>query len=779
MANGLAREKTETGELRKANAALMRQRQQGLLVSQKVKTELEKTNLLKIKAQRETLRLRKEQEALNKTTKTTTNSLIQYGRAFVGITGGVLIVRRLTETADAYTLLQNKLTLVSDSQEQVNELTREMFEISGRTFANVEDTAKAFQRFDLALTQLGASQKETLRLTETVNKSLILSGANTGEQSAALLQLSQAFNKGKLDGDEFRSVMELMPPIADAIAKQLGVTRGELLKLAPEGKITAEVMRQAFAKAADEIDRNFSQVVPTISQSMTVLKNEFTAFFGEVNTLTGASNGLSESISDLSQSLNGVNRLLALIPNNSEETENKFLKGLKTAYQYSTGLGVLRAQLERTGTAFDKIADGAEQIAGSQSELRKETEAGELAWQNYLKESAQVDAVFADFNRKLGEQRRIYTAIGDDVQVYRQEQKFLNELRKSGVEITTQSLQTYSEEIEIIRDLVREQERERAVMSELNGLYDQTAGRAQNFADKMQAIRLAMAGGVEGFDKDDALTALSGETGGFLTTSPEMMNAEIAELQTFYGRIDQMRQANLISEQSASSAKMQIWLAEQNVRLRQAENFFGYMAVLQNTESKKMQRIGKAAAIAGALIDTYKAATGAYSAMASIPYVGPALGASAAGAAIAACMAQVNQIRSVGNYATSGIVPGTSFSGDSLTANVNSDEMILNKTQQANLFRLANSSGFVNNSASVGKTATGNASAVNITVENYGSSEIEVRQIDENNIRIIAREESRRVVREEAPGVIAQDLANANSLTSKSLSQNTTTERRR
>lgn len=43
-----------------------------------------------------------------------------------------------------------------------------------------------------------------------------------------------------------------------------------------------------------------------------------------------------------------------------------------------------------------------------------------------------------------------------------------------------------------------------------------------------------------------------------------------------------------------------------------------------------------------------------------------------------------------GNFANGGIIGGQSFTGDRLSANVNSGEMILNRTQQANLFRMAN-----------------------------------------------------------------------------------------
>lgn len=59
----------------------------------------------------------------------------------------------------------------------------------------------------------------------------------------------------------------------------------------------------------------------------------------------------------------------------------------------------------------------------------------------------------------------------------------------------------------------------------------------------------------------------------------------------------------------------------------------------------------------------------------------------ALGAAVAGAIAMA---KSNGKYAKGGIVPGSSFTGDRVTAQVNSGEMILNKTQQARLFKLAN-----------------------------------------------------------------------------------------
>ena len=86
----------------------------------------------------------------------------------------------------------------------------------------------------------------------------------------------------------------------------------------------------------------------------------------------------------------------------------------------------------------------------------------------------------------------------------------------------------------------------------------------------------------------------------------------------------------------------------------------------------------EAAAIASrskATADSASAVAGGASAVANIPYAGPAL-AVAAALSIAAAIAAAPQ------FATGGVVPGVSFSGDNVLARVNSQEMILTREQQ-------------------------------------------------------------------------------------------------
>lgn len=220
--------------------------------------------------------------------------------------GGVL------KMADDYTLLQNKLVNVAEDQASVNMIMKETADISNTTGQNLTSTVSMFQKFDNALKEMGGGQEETLRIVETLNKSVIVSGANASEAAGGILQLSQAFGSGRLQGDEFRSMMENLPVVADMIAKSMGKTRGELKALSTQGKITTAEMRKAFADAATEIDAKFAKTTLTLTQQFQVLNNKLTVFVGEVNESIGLTSALSQVVRFLGNNIEAVSAVLAI-----------------------------------------------------------------------------------------------------------------------------------------------------------------------------------------------------------------------------------------------------------------------------------------------------------------------------------------------------------------------------------------------------------------------------------------------------------------------------------
>lgn len=220
--------------------------------------------------------------------------------AFAGISLGIGGLVRL---ADEYTNLQNRIRVVTNGQEELEAVTGRLFDIANKTRSSFAATTEVYARTALAAKDLGISQQEVIDFTESLNQAIAIGGSTAAEANNAMIQLSQGLASGALRGDELRSVLEQLPVVADVIADELGVTRGELRKMGEDGAITADIILEAFRNASDDLEQRFGQTVPTIGQSFEVLKNNLTGLVGEFLTGSGVTETFASALLGLANNL--------------------------------------------------------------------------------------------------------------------------------------------------------------------------------------------------------------------------------------------------------------------------------------------------------------------------------------------------------------------------------------------------------------------------------------------------------------------------------------------
>ena len=219
---------------------------------------------------------------------------------------GAITAHQVFQATETYNQLTNRLTLVTSSIDEARGRFSSLAAAARESYSDIHGMVTLYTRLDLAMRQIGGTSQEAVLVTKTLSKAVSLAGLTTGEAASAMLQISQAFNKGKLDGDEFRSVMENMPLVMDAIAKKMGVTRGELLKLAPEGKITAQVMKEAILEAMTDIDEAFTKIQPTVGQMFTNLQTSAVEYFGLLNKNLGVTNAIGAGFELIANNIDKV-----------------------------------------------------------------------------------------------------------------------------------------------------------------------------------------------------------------------------------------------------------------------------------------------------------------------------------------------------------------------------------------------------------------------------------------------------------------------------------------
>lgn len=233
-------------------------------------------------------------------------------RNLAGYMAGLVTVGSAIARMDDYTNLNNRLRLVTNSQQELNQAMRDTFDIAQRAGAAWGGTAAIYQKIQYNSEKLGLSQEKVAKITESISKSISNSGSSAQAASAALYQLGQAFDKSSLNGDEFVSMSENAGYLMEVFSKGLGVTRAELKEMSSDGELTTDKMVQAISKMAESIEGDFNKTNFTIGQSITQLSNAATQFTGSAGESSGAASMLSSSIKTLADNINLIANVAVL-----------------------------------------------------------------------------------------------------------------------------------------------------------------------------------------------------------------------------------------------------------------------------------------------------------------------------------------------------------------------------------------------------------------------------------------------------------------------------------
>jgi len=226
--------------------------------------------------------------------------------ATVGGISGALAVKAVQDYADAYTSVQNRIAaVVSASRERIS-VENDLFNLAQRTRSSFDSTVQLYQRLTLAASNLGASQHDILRVVETTQKAFVTGGSSVAEAASTATQLAQALGSGRLQGDEFRSISENAPILFQAIAKQFGVTTGQLKQLSTEGKLDAKAVFDAILSASRDVDDAFSRTSPTIAAGIQQIDNALTRYIGTTDQSIGASRTLANGLAFVADNIKQI-----------------------------------------------------------------------------------------------------------------------------------------------------------------------------------------------------------------------------------------------------------------------------------------------------------------------------------------------------------------------------------------------------------------------------------------------------------------------------------------
>lgn len=219
--------------------------------------------------------------------------------ALIGIMGGIGIglgIRELAEAADSYTNLSVRIQIATKEGGNFQQAMAGVHQVALATNSSLQATGDLFTRLNTVGKEIGMTQQQALELTKTVTQAIQIGGGSAQASEAAIQQFIQAMQGGVLRGEEFNSIMENGYGLAEALAKGLNSTTGELRKMAENGELTSERVIKAVQSQATQIQETYNQFPTTISNALQRIATSWQIVIGEMDQANGSSATVADAL---------------------------------------------------------------------------------------------------------------------------------------------------------------------------------------------------------------------------------------------------------------------------------------------------------------------------------------------------------------------------------------------------------------------------------------------------------------------------------------------------
>lgn len=213
------------------------------------------------------------------------NGLLSTVKKIAIAAGGIAGINKVLNISDELASTKARLNLLVDDGGSVEALEQKIMASAQRSRSVYFDTASAVAKLGLnAGNAFDGNMDQVIAFMEQVNKQFVIGGATAQEQSNAMIQLTQAMAAGALRGEELNSILDGAPGIARAVEKYMGIAEGSIKTVAQEGKVTAEVVKNAMFAMADETNAKFDSMPKTWAQIWAGMKNQALSMFAPILT---------------------------------------------------------------------------------------------------------------------------------------------------------------------------------------------------------------------------------------------------------------------------------------------------------------------------------------------------------------------------------------------------------------------------------------------------------------------------------------------------------------
>lgn len=323
-------------------------------------------------------------KGLGATVDKTSNSFGALSKVAAAV-GTAIVTGQITRYADAWTTVNNRLRSATKTNDEFLMSQKGVIAIAQEAGVGLSGVADSYSRIAQNTEHLGLSQDRVLDITRKLTLAIKAGGATSQEAASTLVQFGQGLGTNALQGEELKAIMEASIPVTKALAKEFGVSTGELKKLGSEGKLTAD----RVVSAIENMDKKSLTFTKGFSDGVTEISNALTIYIGKIGESSGATNSIVDGMSSLAKNIDFVVNGAALI---ASVFAAKLIPSILATTKAKLAL-VTASAVSAKASVAEASAASAESIASKKLTVEKAIQAKETLQLSIAKKAATTESV--------------------------------------------------------------------------------------------------------------------------------------------------------------------------------------------------------------------------------------------------------------------------------------------------------------------------------------------------------------------------------------------------
>lgn len=231
--------------------------------------------------------------------------------AFAAVaTAATVMGKAMLDASKQMETITNQLRLVTKNSTDLAQTQTRLTQLARANRSTLGPTVELYTKLKVATEELGFSNQRVEGLVTKLTQALVVAGADAGTTAGVIRQFGQAMASGTVRGDEFNSIVEGLGPALAIMARESGVTVGQLREMSQNGELTAAAFA-ALLEGSNELTTAFEKMQTPLDTLEDQLSEAFTTYLANLSESIGLTSSYRSLLETLIGKFDSANQSMA------------------------------------------------------------------------------------------------------------------------------------------------------------------------------------------------------------------------------------------------------------------------------------------------------------------------------------------------------------------------------------------------------------------------------------------------------------------------------------